>query len=65
MRQLLLAFLLGFAIATGVPILILSITSRRNVFIGARNYAAAIKAVLEAQAAFFRDSQGFLPTKVA
>jgi hypothetical protein len=63
-RQLLLAFLFGFAIATGVSILVLPITSRRNVFTGVRNYAAAIKAVLDAQAAFFRDSQGVLPTKV-
>lgn len=48
-KQLLLAFLFGFAIATAVSLLILPITNRRNFFMGTQQYAVTIKNVLETQ----------------
>ncbi|KAE8143677.1 hypothetical protein BDV38DRAFT_276763 [Aspergillus pseudotamarii] len=50
--RLLKGFMLGFAIATGVSLLILPITSRRNVFHDIRGYVAHIDAVLQSQIAF-------------
>lgn len=51
-KQLLLAFLFGFAIATGVSLLILPITNRRNFSMGSQKYAATIEDILEAQKAY-------------
>lgn len=53
-RQLLLAFIFGFAIATGISLLILPITNRRNFFMGAQKYAATIESILEGQKAYLR-----------
>ncbi|KAE8381971.1 hypothetical protein BDV26DRAFT_300451 [Aspergillus bertholletiae] len=50
--RLLKGFLIGFAIATGVSLLILPITSRRNVFHDIKGYVAQIDAVLQSQIAF-------------
>jgi hypothetical protein len=47
-KELLLAFLFGFTIATGVSLLILPITNRRNFFMGTQKYAATIEAILGA-----------------
>jgi hypothetical protein len=56
-RQILETFLLGFAIATGVPLLILPITSRGNVFLDVENYADAIRLVLDAQISYLRGGE--------
>jgi hypothetical protein len=48
-KELLLAFLFGFTIATGVSLFILPITNRRNFFMGTQKYAATIEAILGAQ----------------
>ncbi|GMG36487.1 unnamed protein product [Aspergillus oryzae] len=50
--RLLKGFMIGFAIATGVSLLILPITSRRNVFHDIKGYVAQIDAVLQSQMAF-------------
>lgn len=50
--RLLKGFMIGFAIATGVSLLILPITSRRNVFQDLKHYITAVGAVLDAQIAF-------------
>src|SRR5258705_219968 len=54
-KQLFLTFMLGFAIATGVSLLVLPITNRHNFFIRTRKYATTIHAILEAQRAYLRD----------
>ncbi|KAJ5216746.1 uncharacterized protein N7469_011611 [Penicillium citrinum] len=50
--RLLKGFMIGFAIATGVSLLILPITSRGNVFQDMRQYVVAVEGVLDAQIAF-------------
>lgn len=50
--RLLKGFMIGFAIATGVSLLILPITSRGNVFQDLKRYVAAVEEVLDAQIAF-------------
>jgi len=50
--RLLKGFMIGFAIATGVSLLILPITSRGNVFQDIRRYVVAVEGVLDAQIAF-------------
>jgi hypothetical protein len=50
--QLLKGFMIGFAIAAGVSLLILPITSRGNVFQDMKRYVAAVEGVLDAQIAF-------------
>ncbi|RDW71622.1 hypothetical protein BP6252_08185 [Coleophoma cylindrospora] len=52
LKQLLLAFLLGFAIATAVSLFILPLTVRRDVFSGIRNYGDTIQKVLELDVAY-------------
>lgn len=56
-RQLLITFLLGFGIASGVSILIVPISSRRNVFGAALNYAQATRDVFKAQVAYVQLAQ--------
>ncbi|KAL4814960.1 hypothetical protein BDW67DRAFT_80690 [Aspergillus spinulosporus] len=53
--RLLKGFMLGFAIATGVSLLIYPVTSRGIVFQDVRGYVAQIQSVLEAQGDFVRD----------
>ncbi|KAL4762085.1 uncharacterized protein BDW70DRAFT_32679 [Aspergillus foveolatus] len=53
--RLLKGFMLGFAIATGVSLLVYPITSRENVFQDVREYAAQIETVLKAQGGFIGD----------
>ncbi|KAL4747827.1 hypothetical protein BDW72DRAFT_7513 [Aspergillus terricola var. indicus] len=53
--RLLKGFMLGFAIATGVSLLIYPVTSRGNVFQDIRGYAAQIETVLKAQGDFVED----------
>ncbi|PYH49747.1 uncharacterized protein BP01DRAFT_378358 [Aspergillus saccharolyticus JOP 1030-1] len=50
--RLLKGFLLGFAIATGISLFILPITSRGHVFEDIRGYVTQIDAVLQAQIVF-------------
>ncbi|KAL4994034.1 hypothetical protein BDV10DRAFT_12202 [Aspergillus recurvatus] len=50
--RLLKGFMLGFAIATGVSLLVYPVTSRGNVFQDIRGYAAQIESVLKAQSEF-------------
>ncbi|RAK96940.1 uncharacterized protein BO80DRAFT_496617 [Aspergillus ibericus CBS 121593] len=65
--RLLKGFMLGFAIATGVSLLILPITSRGHVFDDIKAYIAQIDTVLQSQVAFVKgtsevwtNSQGLL-----
>ncbi|KAF7585490.1 hypothetical protein BBP40_010812 [Aspergillus hancockii] len=52
--RLLKGFMIGFAIATGVSLFILPITSRRNVFHDIKGYVAQIDAVLQSQITFVK-----------
>ncbi|KAL4902696.1 hypothetical protein BDW74DRAFT_180398 [Aspergillus multicolor] len=54
--RLLKGFILGFAIATGVSLLIYPVTSRGYVFEDVRRYAAHIENVLKAQSDYVRKS---------
>lgn len=54
--RLLKGFMLGFAIATGVSLFILPITSRGHVFQDIRGYVSQIDAVLQAQLSFVKRS---------
>ncbi|KAL4986619.1 hypothetical protein BDW68DRAFT_178635 [Aspergillus falconensis] len=54
--RLLKGFMLGFAIATGVSLLVYPVTSRENVFQDVRGYAAQLEAVLKAQGDFVGES---------
>ncbi|EAW13475.1 uncharacterized protein ACLA_055220 [Aspergillus clavatus NRRL 1] len=51
-NRLLKGFLLGFAVATGVSLFILPITSRGNVFHDIRNYVTQIDTLMQAQISF-------------
>ncbi|EAA61424.1 hypothetical protein AN7172.2 [Aspergillus nidulans FGSC A4] len=53
--RLLKGFMLGFAIATGVSLLVYPVTSRGDVFQDVREYAAQIHIVLKAQGEFVGD----------
>lgn len=50
--MLLKAFMIGFAIATGVSLLILPITSRGHVFDDIKSYVAQVDAILQSQISF-------------
>lgn len=54
--RLLKGFMIGFAIATGVSLFILPITSRGNVFHEIKDYVAQIDTVMQAQKSFVEDS---------
>ena len=54
--RLLKGFMIGFAIATGVSLLILPITSRGDMFHDLKGYAASVEALLQAQISFVEDS---------
>lgn len=54
--RLLKGFMIGFAIASGVSLFILPITSRGNVFHDIKGYVAQIDAVLQAQSSFVEDT---------
>lgn len=54
--RLIKGFMLGFAIATGVSLFILPITSRGNVFQDIKGYVSQIDAVLQAQISFVQRS---------
>ena len=54
--MLLKTFMIGFAIATGVSLLILPITSRGHVFDDIKSYVAQIDAIMQCQTSFVRES---------
>lgn len=54
--RLLKGFMLGFAIATGVSLFILPITSRGHVFQDIKSYVSQIETVLQAQISFVKRS---------
>jgi hypothetical protein len=54
--RLLKGFMIGFAIATGVSLLIRPITSRGDMFHDLKGYAASVEAVLQAQILFVEGS---------
>jgi hypothetical protein len=54
--RLLKGFMIGFAIATGVSLLIFPITSRGDMFHDLKGYAASVEAVLQAQIEFVEGS---------
>lgn len=54
--RLLKGFMIGFAIATGVSLLILPITSRGNVFHNVKGYVALVDDLLQAQISFAEGS---------
>lgn len=54
--RLLKGFMIGFAIATGVSLLIFPITSRGNVFHDIKEYVSAAEGVLQAQISFAEGS---------
>ncbi|KAK2745140.1 hypothetical protein FQN57_004047 [Myotisia sp. PD_48] len=56
-RQLLLTFLMGYAIATGVSFCILPVTSRGNFFQAIRSYPNAVKELLDAEITYVRHSE--------
>lgn len=56
-RRLLITFLLGFAIATGVSVLIVPISSRRNVFEDTLHYVQAMRSVFKTQVAYVHFAQ--------
>jgi hypothetical protein len=56
-QTLLKAFSLGFAIATGVSLLIYPITCRRNVFKNMQDYLVVVQEVLDTQAKYLKSSQ--------
>ena len=56
-RQLFLAFLFGFSIATGVALLVLPITNRRNIFKGVLNYVEGVDKILGLEQAFIQSVQ--------
>ncbi|PGH14270.1 hypothetical protein AJ80_06010 [Polytolypa hystricis UAMH7299] len=64
LRQILLCFLLGFAIATCVSLLVFPMTSRRNFVDGMKPYPATVKTLLDAQIAYVRRSQAEGPWKI-
>ncbi|KAL9611890.1 MAG: hypothetical protein Q9167_003504 [Letrouitia subvulpina] len=57
-RRLLETFLIGLAVAAGVSLLILPMTSRRNVFKALNTYTGALDAFFTAQIAFVREEKG-------
>ncbi|EHY56249.1 uncharacterized protein HMPREF1120_04338 [Exophiala dermatitidis NIH/UT8656] len=57
-KQLLIAFLLGFSIATGISLLIVPISSRCNVLKDIIAYAQVIDNVFEAQKAYIQIAEG-------
>ncbi|KAK9242053.1 hypothetical protein V1506DRAFT_548716 [Lipomyces tetrasporus] len=54
--RLLKGFMIGFAIATGVSLLIFPITSRGNVFHDIKEYVSSVEGVLQAQTSFAEGS---------
>ncbi|KAJ5931057.1 hypothetical protein N7466_006550 [Penicillium verhagenii] len=54
--RLLKGFMIGFAIATGVSLLIVPITSRGNVFHDMKDYVASVDDLLQSQILFMNDS---------
>lgn len=54
--RLLKGFMIGFAVATGVSLLILPITSRGDVFHDIKGYVTAVEGVLQTQISFVEDS---------
>lgn len=54
-RRLLITFLIGLSVAIGVSLLILPITSRRNVFRALDTYASNANELLDAQIEFVKE----------
>lgn len=53
-KQVLITFMLGFAVATCVSLFVLPITNRRNFFLGGQKYVATIEEILGAQRSYIR-----------
>ncbi|EAU37096.1 conserved hypothetical protein [Aspergillus terreus NIH2624] len=58
--RLLKGFMIGFAIATGISLFVLPVTSRSNVFHDVKAYVAQVDAVLKSQIAFVEDGSEVL-----
>ncbi|KKZ60220.1 hypothetical protein EMCG_05030 [[Emmonsia] crescens] len=63
-KQVTLAFTVGFTIATGVSLLIFPVTSRANLFHGLRPFPNAVKSLLNAQIAYVKRSEKDGPWKL-
>ncbi|KAK2848491.1 hypothetical protein FQN49_005673 [Arthroderma sp. PD_2] len=63
-RRLLLSFLIGFSISTGVSLFILPTTSRSTFFHTIQGYPAIVKEILDAQIAFVKCSEDEGPWQV-
>jgi hypothetical protein len=63
-RRLLLTFLIGLAVATGVSLLVLPVTSRRNAFEALNSFAGTVDKLFEEQVAFVRDNVKVKDSKV-
>lgn len=59
-QRLLTTFLIGLAVATGVSLFVLPITSRRNVFRALRTYTADVDSLFEAQTSFVKHKSDIL-----
>lgn len=57
-RRLLVTFLIGLAVATGVSLFIMPITSRRNTFKALNDFAITVNELMNAQTEFVREHLG-------
>lgn len=64
MKQLLYAFLIGFAISTGVSLFVLPSTSRGHLKHELKRYPGAVRSLLDAQTAYVKSSQTEGPWKL-
>lgn len=64
-RRLLVTFLIGLSVATGVSLLILPITSRRNVFRALDSYTKAVDGLFDAQITFVKEEANLTANVVA
>lgn len=63
-RQLLLAFLLGFAISTAVALFTFPVTSRGDIFQKLKRYPESVNAVLEAEITYVKRSESDGPWRL-
>ncbi|EEP76334.1 predicted protein [Uncinocarpus reesii 1704] len=63
-KLLLLAFLVGFAIATGVSLFIFPTTSRSMIFHQLRGYPSAVKSLLDEQVTYIKSTESGGPWKI-
>ncbi|EAS35900.3 uncharacterized protein CIMG_01254 [Coccidioides immitis RS] len=63
-RLLLIAFLIGFAVATGVSLIIFPTTSRSVIFHQLRGYPAVVKSLLDQQISYVKSTESDGPWKI-